>query len=150
MLGLNFVSKNILILQKLFVNSTKYRLWVSNDTKTTLYLYKYREIILKRSCKSILFATFCYKLTLAVDTNYQSTLLIFYARTKARKHVHSTTTSLWCVFIALARQISDLKILKLIISRVSYRREPYFLVLHVFYIVCKWSTLFISIIFISS
>ena len=107
-----------------------------SNTKTTLYLYKYREIILKRSCKSILFATFCYKLTLAVDTNYQSTLLIFYARTKARKHVHSTTTSLWCVFIALARQISDLKILKLIISRVSYRREPYFLVLHVFIILC--------------
>ena len=103
-----------------------------SNTKTTLYLYKYREIILKRSCKSILFATFCYKLTLAVDTNYQSTLLIFYARTKARKHVHSTTTSLRCVFIALARQISDLKILKFIISRVSYRREPYFLVLHVF------------------
>ena len=103
-----------------------------NNTKTTLYLYKYREIILKTCCKSILFATFCFKLTLAVDTNYQSTLLIFYARTKARKHVHSTTTSLWCVFITLAKQILDLKILKLIISRVSYRREPYFLVLHVF------------------
>ena len=132
-LGLNFVSKNILILQKIFANSTKYRLWVSNATCTTPRVtYKYREIILKTCCKSILFATFCFKLTLAVDTNYQSTLLIFYARTKARKHVHSTTTSLRCVFIALARQISDLKILKLIISRVSYRREPYFLVLHVF------------------
>ena len=97
---------------------------------------EYREIILKTCRKSILFATFWLKLTLAVDTNYQSTLLIFYARTKARKHVYSTTTSLWCVFIALAKQILDLKILKLIISRVSYRREPYFLVIHDLIILC--------------